>query len=171
MKRLIVAPLIVAAVLVFPSAMSASIVIDGCIGRIGLWDHPTTVLREWGRPIRTTQLAADPSFTVWHYKQGLVQLAPWKNRKIVGAIETTDPQERTPAGIGVGSSHSEVAASYRRRICRQDFHWCRIDGDANARWTKLHFKRGRVAKVRIGLYSNYVDMGPEAHDPRCRRSE
>ena len=172
MKRLIAASSIVAAVLVFPSAMSASVVIDGCIGRIGLWDHPTTVLREWGRPIRTTKLASDPSFTVWHYKKGLVLLAPWrKNRMIVGAIETTDPQERTPAGIGVGSSHTEVVAAYGRRMCLPNFRWCRLDGDANYRWTKIRLKRGRVATVRISLYSNYVDVGPQVPDPRCRRSK
>lgn len=171
-KRLIVASLIVAALLVFPSAMSASIVIDGCIGRIGLWDHSTTVLREWGRPIRTEKVGSDPSFTVWHYKKGLVLLAPWGKYRIVSAIETTDPQERTPAGIGVGSTHSEVVAAYGGRTCRRDLHWCKIGNRHDlARSTALHLKRGRVATVRISLYSNYADVGPQAPDPRCRRSK
>jgi len=167
-KRLVAVSLVVTAVLVFPSAMPASIVIDGCIGRIGLWDGPSTALREWGKPIRTTKLASDPSFTVWHYKKGSVQFAPWRaNRVVVGAIETTDPQQRTPAGIGVGSSQSELVAAHGRRTCRPNFHWCRIDSDANHRWTRVHLKNGRVDKVRMGLYSNYVDVGPEAPDSRC----
>ena len=153
MKRLIVASLIVAAVLVFPSAMSASIVIDGCIGRIGLWDKPTTVVREWGKPIRTTKVGSGwTAATVWHYKQGLVRLAPWGKRPmIVSAVETTDPQERTLAGIGVGSWHYEVVAAYGGRNCRRYFHWCEIGNHDYARWTKLHLKTGRVDKVRMGL--------------------
>ena len=171
LKRLIVASLIAAAVLVFPSAMSASIVIDGCVGRIGLWDDSTTVLREWGRPIRTTQVGTDPSFTVWHYKKGLVRLAPWGRYRIVSAIETTDSQERTPAGIGIRSVHSEVVTAYGGRTCPFRRHWRTVGNPVNNRRTTLHLKRGRVAKVRISLYSNYVDVGPEVPDPRCRRSK
>jgi hypothetical protein len=81
---------------------------------------------------------------------------------IVSAIETTDPQERTRAGIGVGSWHSEVVAAYGGRNCRRYFHWCEIGNHDLARWTKLHLKTGRVDKVRMGLYSNYADVGPHA---------
>jgi hypothetical protein len=156
-----------AAVLVLASSTSARVVVDACIGGIGLWDNSTRVLREWGEPVRKERVAPD---TWWRYRNGSVLLTRWgrepaPNRIIVLAVTTTDPREKTPAGIGPGSKLAEVRAAYPRAACRARGP-CDI-GKRRGRFTTLQLRRGRVTKVTISLESSFDDGRLQAPDRRC----
>jgi hypothetical protein len=165
--RQVLAICLAVGVLTFPSATSAHIVLDSCIGGIGLWDSGTQVLRQWGTPIKMTKRAPD---VWWHYRKGSVLLTPWgrgtsPDNLIVLAVSTTDPRQRTPAGIGVGSWLSEVRTAYGPWCTRQGS--CDI-GKRENRSTSLLFKKGRVVEVSISLYSDFDDGARKPPDPRCR---
>jgi len=100
----------------------------------------------------------------WHNSRGL------KNVTVVALI-TTDPRERLPSGIGVGS--------WRRQV-RDVYPDCPREGscDVSERglafswlgFTTLFFKNGRVSEISIGLESSYYAGPRHAPDPHCRNS-
>jgi hypothetical protein len=164
MKRVAVAALL--CFFLLPSSLSAHVVIDSCIGGVSLWDSSTQVLRQWGNPTRKVKRPPD---VWWHYRKGSVLLTPWGRSShdwIVLAVTTTDPKQRTRAGIGVGSWLSEVRAAYGP-WCFGRQGSCDI-GSGQGRDTYLRFKRGRVVEVSVSLDSSYDDGARRAPDPRCR---
>jgi hypothetical protein len=141
-------------------------VLNACIGGIGLWDSSSQVVRSWGKPIRKTTEAPDVR---WHYRRGSVLLTRWgyqpaPNKVIVLAITTTDPRERTAAGIHVGSSSAALHAKYgcpvRQGTC--------MTGDVGG-WTEFTTRNRRVTRIVVTLDSSYDDFNLQQPDPRCRR--
>jgi hypothetical protein len=109
---------------------------------------------------------------LWHYKGRSVLLIRWYKRRPnvwhALVIVTTDPSQRTPAGIGPGSSHAEVRRAYPREGCPRSGS-CEI-GKLNYRTTTLHLKAGRVVDVRIEEDSGYDDSGlPGGPERRCAK--
>ena len=152
--------------LFFPSSIGARIVPNACIGGIGLYDTSTRVLAEWGKPLRRTRTGPEVR---WHYKNGSVVLtfdhaAATTSRAVVVAIATTDPSQRTSAGIGPGSTLRQVKAVYP---------WCSTTGcdisGRDDRSTDLTIKRRRVSEVSVSLYTDYDHVRLPV-DPRCRSS-
>lgn len=156
------------ACLILPSSIAGRIVPDACIAGVGLWDSSAQVLRTWGKPIRKSK---DPPGTRWHYRRGSVLLERWgkqptPNKHIVLAVTTTDPRERTPRGIGVGSLYRQVRTAHPKAGCpRQGY--CDI-GAVLWAFTTLKLKNGRVTEVAISLESSYDDGALQKPDPRCR---
>lgn len=164
--RLLLTTALVFSFFFFPSSIGARIVPDACIGGIGLYDTSTRVLAEWGKPDQKTRTGPEVR---WHYKSGSVLLtfdhaAATTSKAIVAGIGTTDPSQRTPSGIGPGSTLRKVKAVYP--WCSRD--GCEISG-RGSRTTSVTIKNGRVTEVSIGLYTDY-DHARLHLDPRCRSS-
>ncbi len=74
--------------------------------------------------------------------------------RAVTSITTTRRTERTPSGVGVGSSERELRRRIRRARCRTEFRVRRcvlgrfLPGE---RVTEFRLRRGRVAEVTVGL--------------------
>jgi hypothetical protein len=156
MRKLIV---LVIACLALPSSLSARIVPDQCIDGVGLLDTSEQVLAQWGTPLRKERRFSYQSW--WRYKGRSVLLERWYRPRpkvwYVLVVVTTDRSQRTPAGVGPGSSHAQVRRAYPREGCPRSGS-CEI-GRSNARFTTLHLKAGRVVDVALSADSSYDDGG------------
>lgn len=167
MKVATVAVCIVA--LSFSSAPGAGIVLGSCIGRLGLWDRSTEVLRQWGKPIRRD---ADGPYAIWHYRTGEVVLIPWRDpphQLIVLELMTRSPAERTPAGLGVGTSAAVLDRALPGAGCRiRQGQYATSTRRGVRHSTYFRLQNSRVTEVRVLMESSYDDGSLHAADRRCR---
>jgi hypothetical protein len=153
-----------------PAPLGASVIPGACIDGVGLWDSSTRVLREWGKPTRTKKTGPD---ILWVYPHGTVLLTRWgyepsPNRLIVLVVSSTDPRQRTPAGIGVGSTKKALFAAMPNLRCIRAY--CGRYDNRTGHSTDFLLKNGRVVEISVSLDSGYDDGPLQAPDRRCRTS-
>ena len=156
-----------------PGSALGEIVPSACIAGVGLWDSRERVAREWGLPTRQTMQGPD---LLWHYPNRTVTLYRWReppkpDRWVVLGVSTTAPRDRL-LGIGVGSWRSEVHAAIAQagRSCPRGERYCTLAHTLRGgeRETYVTFKRNRVTKLGVSVYSDFDDGPLQYVDKRCR---
>jgi hypothetical protein len=105
-----------------------------------------------GKPVRVVQGTNDfGSYTELRYRGYVVE---FQGNSAVTAVVTTLARERTPAGVGVGSTWSQVTARVPHVRCEGtstlgDCHVGRLL--PGKRVTDFFFRKGRVSRVVVGI--------------------
>jgi hypothetical protein len=151
MRRLVILVAIGGA-LALAGAAGAQIVPQRGIAGVTLGMSPQTVRSILGSPVKVRHRTnAFGAYTTYRYK-GLIILFQG-NRRVTG-ITTHSRKERTIAGIGVGSTESQVRAGVPGVRCRTDagFRHCLLGRPlAGHRVTDFIFKKGVVGRVVVGF--------------------
>jgi hypothetical protein len=113
------------------------------------------VLASKGRPAGIVRYRQGPGveYLRWVYGHprlvvGLIGMLG--GAKTVLSVRTTARSERTPAGIGPGSTEQQVRSAYRAVRCNvfRGVKTCAL-GEPGSRQTGFEIRRGRVAEVWI----------------------
>ena len=117
--RLIAAFVAIAGALVLTGTAGATIVVQrGMAGvRLG-WTKPD-VRSTLGRPLRIVHGTNSSAYTIFRYPHR-VQVV-FQGNVSVTSITTTGRHERTPSGIGVGSTEPALRAAIPRVHCATEF--------------------------------------------------
>jgi hypothetical protein len=138
--------------LALAGAASPAIVIGRGIAGVVLGMNQAAVRVKLGRPLRVVHAKNEfGPYTEFRYRGYVVD---FQGNAIVTAVVTTLARERTPAGVGVGSTWSRVRAKVPRVRCQGapelgDGHL----GDflPGKRVTDFVFRHGTVARVVVGV--------------------
>jgi hypothetical protein len=151
--RLIAALAAVAGALTLTGTAGATIIVQrGMAGvRLG-WTKPD-VRSTLGGPLRivhgTNEFGA---FTIFRYPHR-VQVV-FQGNVSVTSITTTGRHERTPSGIGVGSTEAALRAALPRAHCTTElgFRHCQLGrSEPGRRVTDFAIRNGKVVRVTVGF--------------------
>jgi hypothetical protein len=152
MRRLVALGVAVACGLALSAPASATIVINRGIARVNLGTSEAAVRAKLGRP-KTIVYGKNEfgSYTEFRYGGFIVV---FQNNGTVTSVVTTLVRERTPAGIGVGSSWSQV----RARVPHVRCEGAPLLGDCHVgdllpgrKVTDFFVKRGKVDRVVVAI--------------------
>jgi hypothetical protein len=105
--------LAVIAVLAFPALAGAKIVLNQSIAGVSLGETVAQVRTHLGAPFR---ISRSSGLTNWLYKRRLL-LVVFGGNGHVTQVFTENPSQRTPGGIGVGSSQAAVLSHIKGVQC------------------------------------------------------
>jgi hypothetical protein len=131
---------------------TSSIVIGRGIGGVVLGMGQPAVRAKLGRPLRVVHAKNEfGPYTEFRYRGYVVD---FQSNEAVTAVVTTLARERTPAGIGVGSTWSQVRAKVLHVRCQgaPSLGDCHV-GDflPGKRVTDFVFQNGKVSRVVVGF--------------------
>ena len=158
-----------------PGSALGEIVPSACIAGVGLWDSRERVAGEWGPPDPANHARPRSSLALPEPHGHSLPLARATQARPVGCarrVSTTAPRDRL-LGIGVGSWRSEVHAATaqagRRPPERGAVHLTLAHTlRGGERETYVTFKRNRVTKLGVSVYSDFDDGPLQYVDKRCR---
>ncbi len=138
--------------LALAAAASPAIVIGRGIAGVVLGMSQASVRAKLGLPVRVVHAKNEfGPYTEFRYRGYVVD---FQNNDKVTSIVTTLAREQTPAGIGVGSTWSQVHSKVPGVHCQgaQALGDCHV-GDLlpGRRVTDFFFKAGKVNRVVVGL--------------------
>jgi hypothetical protein len=141
----------VAAVALISSA-AATIVPQRGIAGVAIGMSQPMVRSVLGQPTSVKHASNDfGKYTILKYP-GLQ--VTFQGNKSVTDVSTTRRGERTPYGVGVGSTEAQVKAKVRGVTCRTDgsFRHCYVGRfRPGRRVTDFSIKRGKVTRVDVGV--------------------
>ena len=131
---------------------TSSVVIGRGIGGVVLGMGQSAVRAKLGRPLRVVHAKNEfGAYTEFRYRGYVVD---FQNNEAVTAVVTTLARERTPAGMGVGSTWSQVRAKVPHVRCQG----APLLGDCHVgdflpgkRVTDFVFRNGKVSRVVVGF--------------------
>jgi hypothetical protein len=137
--------------LAFAGAASATIVVGHGIAGVRLGMSQAAVRAKLGKPLRVVQAKNEfGPYTEFRYRGYVVD---FQNNETVTSVVTTLAREKTPGGIGVGSTWAQV----RRKVPHLRCEGRAILGDCHVGQllpgrtvTDFFFKNGKVARVLVG---------------------
>ena len=152
MRRAVLLGAALAVALVFPAAGWASIVIGHGIAGVRLGMSQAKVRAKLGRPVRVVHGKNEfGPYTEFRYRGYVVD---FQDNETTTSITTTLAHEKTPAGIGVGSTWSRVRAKVPYVQCEGSA----VLGDCHVgellpgkTVTDFFFKAGKVGRVLVGI--------------------
>jgi hypothetical protein len=106
--------------LALPAAADARIVVQRSIAGVTMGMSTAKVTDTLGKPDRKRTVESEilGRTSEWVYGRTRVQFSGTEKSSQVIQVETRDPEERTAAGIGLGSTKAELKRSIRRRAAR-----------------------------------------------------
>jgi len=139
-------------VLALAGTASSAIVIGRGIGGVALGMGQSAVRAKLGRPTRVVRAKNEfGSYTEFRYRGYTVD---FQSNAAVTAVVTTFARERTPAGVGVGSTWSQVRAKVPHVRCQgaPSLGDCHV-GDflPGKTVTDFVFRHGKVGRVVVGF--------------------
>ena len=102
------------AVLAFPAVAGAKIVVNQSIAGVSLGESMKQVRSHLGAPPHVTHGSGT---TTWKYVPGRLLLVVFGGKGHVAEVFTENPSQRTPGGIGVGSSQAAVKSHIKGVMC------------------------------------------------------
>jgi hypothetical protein len=147
-KRALLAVVVVAA-LALPGAAAAKIILQRGIGGVSLGMTEAKVRSTLGAPTRVKNAKNEfGPYRVLFYARVKVT---FQGLSTVTAVETTSPQEKTAAGVGVGSTKAQVKAKVPGVVCETGH--CHIGKfNPGARVTDFFIgSTGHVTRVVVGF--------------------
>lgn len=158
--------------LVVPSS-AAKLIPDACVGGVALWNTRADVLSEKGPPLR--KVRRNSYDILWHYRAMTVFFSAYDyNTKppsgfVVVSVTSTDRNERTSRGIGVGSSERAAKRAYPNLSCgtSNGTRRCELPGWVVGHYTEFKVTKSRVSEISIFMDSGFDDGGRQKPDPRC----
>ena len=146
--------LLVAAALAAPAGAGAIIQIDQGIGGVRIGNTGAQVRAALGRPDRVQRGRNDfGRFVLFTYSAERMRVTFQGGRR-VSLVSTSGLGDRVASGVGVGSSESEVAGGLPGVKCEDTAgsRSCHTNEfKAGQRVTDFIIRRGRVARVNVGL--------------------
>ena len=145
------------AVLAFPALAGAKVVVNQSIAGVSLGESMNQVRSHLGAPPHVTHGSGT---TTWKYVPGRLLLVVFGGKGHVTEVFTENPSQRTPSGIGVGSSQAAVESHIKGVTCTHVPGFtgteCIVSvrhGSAN--WTTdFHIgPHGHVASVLVNILS------------------
>ena len=158
--------------LVVPSS-SANVILHSCVGGVALWNTRDEVLREKGPPLRKVRRNSYDIF--WHYRTMTVFFSAYDYSTkppsgfVVISVASTNRNERTSLGIGVGSSESAAKRAYPNLRCASfdRTRRCEIRGRDRSYSTSFEITKQRVSEIAVEIDSGFDDGPRQKPDPRC----
>jgi hypothetical protein len=140
------------AALALAGTVSPAIVIGRGIGGVALGMGQSAVRAKLGRPVRVVHAKNEfGSYTEFRYHGYLVD---FQSNAAVTSVATTLARERTPAGVGVGSTWSQVRAKVPHVRCQgtPTLGDCHV-GDflPGKTVTDFVFRHGKVSRALVGI--------------------
>jgi hypothetical protein len=143
-------PLLAVAVLLGLAAPAqAAIVLGESIGGVRIGATKPDVVKRLGKPLdrRTERTPFGKTKVLGYDKLTVTLLREGANANVV-AVRTERERDRTPGGIGVGSTRRAVARTVARVRCKDGF--CRVGKRRRGRTiTQFDLERGRVDSVLL----------------------
>ena len=139
-------------VLAFPAVAGATIFINRSMFGVSLGATMKQVRGRFGRPDTVGSNSRGP---VWRYvRRGFLLTFSSKTHRVI-ELFTANPHQRTPGGLGVGSTEKAVKRHVRGIQCRSvaglpGIH-CVILNPSHTRGTDFHVTSGRVDNVFIEI--------------------
>jgi hypothetical protein len=134
------------------SSAAATIVPQRGIAGVAIGMSQPKVRSVLGQPTSVKHASNDfGKYTILKYP-GLQ--VTFQGNKSVTDVSTTRRSERTPSGVGVGSTEAQVKAKVRGVTCRTDggFRHCYVGSfRPGRRVTDFSIKRGKVTRVDVGV--------------------
>lgn len=138
-------------VLALACSASATILIGHGIAGVRLGMTQAAVRSKLGRPVRVVHAKNEfGPYTEFRYRGYVVD---FQNNETVTSVVTTLAREKTPGGIGVGSTWGQV----RRKVPHVRCEGAPVLGDCHVGQllpgktvTDFFFKNGKVARVLVG---------------------
>lgn len=150
--RLTLTAAAVAAALVVPASASAVIVPQHGMGGVSVGDTPTKVRRVAGPPVRVVRATNDfGRYTEYRYRGFTVT---FQGDRRVTSVATRSRLQRTRAGIGVGSTETQLRRAIPTVRCEtiDTFRSCGLGVEEPGRVvTRFAISGGRVRVVAIGI--------------------
>lgn len=140
------------AALSFATSGAATIAVGRGIAGVVLGMSQASVQRKLGKPPKVVQAKNEfGPYTEFRYRGYVVD---FQNNETVTAVVTTLAREKTPAGVGVGSTWAQV----RRRVAHVHCEGSPLLGDCHVGQllpgktvTDFFFKAGKVSRVLVGI--------------------
>lgn len=150
MRRACLAVVATAAVVGATGAPAAIVPQHGIAGvRLGM--SQVSVKSALGRPTKVERGANEIGpYTTYRYPR--VTVTFFAGRRVT-SVATTSPLERTPRGVGVGSTVGQVSSRVARVRCAREFGYrhCYVgDWSPGKVVTDFAIRNGRVARVTVG---------------------
>ena len=150
--RTVLALLGVVATAVLAPVADARIVPQHGIAGVAIGMSQAQVRAVRGKPVRVVRGAHEfRPYVDFHYSRLRVS---FQGRERVTFVSTTRRSERTPTGVGVGSTERAVRRGVRGVRCRTELgaRFCLVGSQLpGRRVTAFFLERGRVTRVDVGL--------------------
>lgn len=147
-----VALVALAAALALPATAAGTIVIGKGIGGVALGMSQAQVRARLGPPARVERGRNDfGPYVVLHYPTLTVRFQAVRG---ASSVSTTSPRERTPSGVGVGSTRAELRAKVPGIRCQRELgvDHCWVGRFQPGRVvTDFLLRKDRVSRVTIGV--------------------
>jgi hypothetical protein len=138
--------------LALAASAAATIVIGHGIAGLRLGMSQAAVRRKLGKPVKIVQAKNEfGPYTEFRYRGYVVD---FQDNDTITSITTTLAREKTPAGVGVGSTWERV----RRKVAHLRCEGSSVLGDCHVGQllpgktvTDFFFKSGKVARVLVGI--------------------
>jgi hypothetical protein len=142
--------------LALPAAADARIVVQRSIAGVTMGMSTAKVTDTLGKPDRKRTVESEilGRTSEWVYGRTRVQFSGTEKSSQVIQVETRDPEERTAAGIGLGSTKAELKRSIKKARCEsgEGFSLCSVGSfrPGNTVTTFRLTPKNRVSSVSIG---------------------
>jgi hypothetical protein len=143
---------IVCCALALAGTASATIVIGRGVAGVRLGMSQAAVRAKLGTPVKVVKAKNEfGPYTEFRYRGYVVD---FQNNETVTAVATTLAREKTPSGVGVGSTWAQVRRKVPHLICTGSavFGDCHVGNLLPGRTvTDFFVKSGKVVRVLVGI--------------------